>query len=167
MAQKPVKKTPAKKAAAARKTTTKATAKKTAPVTDDVIIITGPDTQHDHAGCGCHHPCHCGCAQGNPCKCGGGFWRFIKKLFWFLVIFALGFAACALLCNNHGPRGPRGPKMPIEFVNGCLDMEKIPCPEMKTKLMAADVNNDGCVSREEYKAVKAQMRGRGGKRHAK
>ena len=153
MAQKPVKKTPAKKSASVKR----ATARRAAPIADDVIIISEHDAHHEHAGCGCHAGHHCGCMNGNPCKCGGGFWRFIKRLFWFLVIFALGFATCMLLCS-HGPRHHRGPKMPIEFVNGCLDMNKIECPEFRAKLMKADMNNDGCVSREEYRTVKQAMR---------
>ncbi|MDE6571409.1 MAG: hypothetical protein K2L95_04315 [Alphaproteobacteria bacterium] len=149
MAQKPVKKAPVKKAAPVKKTTTKKTVK-AAPARD--MAATMP--MHEHHGCGAH--CGCGCQNGGTCKCGGGFWRFVKKLFWFLVIFALGFAACMFLCDK--PHNGRGPKMPVVFVNGCLDMAQVPCPKMQNALVAADVNGDGCITRDEYRAVKKELR---------
>ena len=44
------------------------------------------------------------------------------------------------------------------FVNGCLDMASIECPKMQEKLATADVNADECISIEEYKAVKKEMK---------
>ena len=151
MAQKPVKKAPAKKSAPVKKTTTKKTVK--APVNEPMAAMPAHE-HHAHHGCGAH--CGCGCQDGRACKCGGGFWRFVKNLFWFLVIFALGFAACMFLCDK--PHHMRGPKMPVVFVNGCLDMAQVPCPKLQAALASADVNGDGCVTRDEYRAVKKQLR---------
>jgi len=39
-----------------------------------------------------------------------------------------------------------------------LDMESIKCPKMQEKLATADVDGNGCISAEEYKAVKKEMR---------
>lgn len=163
MAQKTVKKAPAKRPAAKKATVKKTT--RTAPVVEEMVIDDAPHMHqdpehhchHDGGKCTCGHGgVDCGC-HGN-CGChSGGCWGFIKKLFWFLVIFALGFAACLCVCS-YGHRGHRGPKMPVEFVNGCLDTSKIKSAEFAEKVMTADVNNDNCISREEYRAVKKQMR---------
>jgi hypothetical protein len=44
------------------------------------------------------------------------------------------------------------------FTNGCLDMQSIECPKMQEALQKADVNGDECISMEEYKAVKKEMK---------
>lgn len=134
MAQKPIKKAPAKKAPAK-----KIVAK---PAVTAAPVAAAP------AAC----PQSCGCG----CKC-GGFGRFLKKLIVFLVIFALGFVA-AKFCD-HGKEFRRG--MHPEFVNGCLDVTKIKCPEMAAKVAAMDTDANGCVTREEFRAAKKAMRGAG------
>ncbi|MDR1207022.1 MAG: hypothetical protein LBK26_01250 [Rickettsiales bacterium] len=86
--------------------------------------------------------CNCGCA----CGCRGGFWRFVKKLIIFAIIFALGFAACKFCCcGHHGMKK----HMRFAFVEGCLDVSKIKCPEMLQKVMAANANGDDCITKEE------------------
>ena len=56
----------------------------------------------------------------------------------------------------------RGMHMQEMFVNGCLDTAKIPNPDMAEKVKAADVNNDGCITKEEFDAgrdaARAEMR---------
>jgi hypothetical protein len=44
------------------------------------------------------------------------------------------------------------------FENGCLKMDSIQCPKMVEKLANADVNGDNCVSLEEYKVIKKEMK---------
>lgn len=143
MAQKPVKKTttkPATKKAAVKKTTVKKVAP--APMMEPMT-----------------HECQCGtgCQCGQKCKCGGGckFGRFLMKLIMILIIFALGFATAKYLVGGckHMPRGPR-----VEFTNGCLDMTSVKCPKLLEALPAMDINQDGCITREEYRAVKKEMR---------
>ncbi len=161
MATKTTKKAPAKKAAATKKAAPKKTVRP-APVAEDIIIMDARDMHHAHHaghgdhGCGCGGNCGCGCHDG-ACKCGGGCWGVIKKIFWFLVVFALGFAACMFLCNGSY-NGRRGPKMPVEFVNGCLDVAQIKCPEFAKRVMMADANRDNCITRDEYRAFKKQAR---------
>ena len=89
------------------------------------------------------------------CQCGHrhGFWHFVKKLIVILIIFALGFAACKFMCGRHMKR------MHFSFdANGCLDMSKIKCPMKAAKLMAADLNGDGCITREELRAWRESKR---------
>lgn len=134
MAQKTVKKSAAKPAMK-KAPVKKAAAKKVTPA---------PMAAHT---CPCGNDCHC----GTPCKCGGA----LKKIVIFLVIFALGFAATKYLDGGckHMRRGPR-----VEFTNGCLDMASVKCPKLAEALPAMDINQDGCITREEYRAVKKQMR---------
>ena len=100
--------------------------------------------------CGCGADCHCGSA----CKCGGSkFGRFMRKLVLFVIIFALGFAAAKLCCcgpRHHGPR--------MHFVNGCLDVASVKCPKLAEALPAMDINQDGCITRDEFRQVKRNMR---------
>lgn len=139
----PVKKAPVKKAAA-KKAPVKTVA---APAVEEKVVMTAPMAA----------PCaqDCGCNGGKKCKC-GGFGRFLKKLVIFLVIFALGFTAAKFCTMHKMHRGFGGPR--VEFVNGCADVSKIACPEMAAKIAAADVNGDGCISKEEFKAAKKEMR---------
>ncbi len=100
------------------------------------------------------HECHC----GTECRCHRGctFCHIVKKIVVFAIIFALGFATAKLCCmgSHHGMhRGPRA-----HFVNGCLDTTDIKCPKMLEALPAMDINQDGCITREEYKIVKHEMR---------
>ena len=94
------------------------------------------------------------------CTCVGhrhGFWHFMKKLLIFAIVFALGIAVCKYTCcakkfgkgKMHGKFG-----MEQKFVNGCLDLTHIKCPEMAEKIAMADVNGDGCITPEEFRAFK-------------
>ncbi len=155
MATKTVKKTATKTAATkkapAKKTVAKKTvAKKAAP---EKKIVAAAPVAHE---CPCGHDCKCGaeckCAHHGGCK----FGRFVKKLIVFLIIFALGFAAAKFCpCNKRGAmmRGPR-----VEFVNGCLDASSVKCPKLVESLPAMDINQDGCITRDEFRAVKREMR---------
>jgi len=162
MAQKTVKK-PVAKAAAKKAPTKKATVKKApakkAPVkktaaaaaTEMKMTTTAPET----FACGCGADCPCGghCAEHHEHR--GGFGRFIKKLIIVLIVFALGFAAAKMFCCHKAPhmRGPRA-----EFVNGCLDASSVKCPKMLEALPAMDANGDDCITRDEFRAFKKQMR---------
>lgn len=112
----------------------KATVKKSAPVME--------------------HKCEC----GENCKChchGSAHW--VKHIVVWAIIFALGMVCGKMFCcGGHGMK--HMPKLQPVFVNGCLDMESIKCPKMQEKFAAADVDSNGCVSVEEYKAVKKEMR---------
>ena len=132
------KKTVAKKAApktAAKKTTTKTATKK-------VIVTPVVETMP----CGCDKNCACG---GN-CHCGHHKCGFFKKLILFLVIFALGFASAKVCCCNKGGYGPRP-----EFENGCL---VIKCPKMAQMAPMMDANHDGCISKDEFRAFRKEMK---------
>jgi len=100
------------------------------------------------------HKCEC----GENCKChchGSAHW--VKHIIVWAIIFALGMVCGKLVCcGGHGMK--HMPKMHPVFVNGCLDMESIKCPKMQEKLLAADVDGNECVSVEEYKAIKKEMR---------
>ncbi|MCM1294271.1 MAG: hypothetical protein NC311_01780 [Muribaculaceae bacterium] len=103
------------------------------------------------------HECHCGpnCQCVSACKCSGRkFARIIKKLIIALILLAIGFVAGSQLAGHRGPRGPR-----IEFApNGCMIEESVKCPKLIEALPAMDINQDGCITREEFRAVKQQMR---------
>ena len=147
MPNKTVKKTTAK-TTAAKKTVTKKTASaakrpatkrvtKPVDVKDEIKIAAAPK-----------------CACGADCKCareGSRFGRFMIKLIIVLIVFALGFGAAKLLdCNEF--RGPR-----VDFDNGCLDVSSVKCPRLQLALPAMDIDQDGCITREEYRAVKSEM----------
>ena len=154
-----VKKSAAKKPAAKKTTVKKAPAKK--PVVKTTPVMTAPVAH----GCGCGANCACGagckcganCACGAGCKCGckcgGGFGRVLKKLVILLVFFALGFVAAKMCCCGLKMHGPR-----LRFPNGCLDVTSVKCPKLAAALPAMDINQDGCITREEYKMVKKNMR---------
>lgn len=92
------------------------------------------------------HEMHCGC------KC-----TPLKKTFYLGGMFILGFLIAFFFvcpCHKHGPKMPR---MHPVFVNGCLDMESIKCPKMQEELATADVDANGCISEEEFRAVKRPM----------
>ena len=99
-------------------------------------------------------PCGCDacCACGGECACAKKkctFGRFLKKLILVLIIFALGFAAAKMCCCDK-----RAGKPYPEFENGCLVVK---CPKMAEKVPMMDANNDGCVSREEFRAARKAM----------
>ena len=97
------------------------------------------------------HKCTC----GEHCHCHGSA-HFVKHIIVWAIIFALGMVCGKLLCLGHAHK--HMPKMHPVFVNGCLDTSSIECPKMQEKLAMADANGDGCVSIEEYKAVKKEMK---------
>ena len=88
------------------------------------------------------------------CNCNGhrrGFWHFAKKLLVYIIVFLLGVAACKLCCYKHHGFGKH---MRFSFENGCLDVSKIKCPMLAQKVMAADANGDGCITKAELRAWK-------------
>ncbi len=152
MAPKTVKKTSAKPAA--KKVATKKIAAKKPAVKKVAKPVMAAPAVEMHA-----HECPC----GGACKCakrGSRFGRIMKKLIIAIILFALGFAAAKFCpCNKmdkFGPRGPRGPR--VEFVDGCMDVASVKCPKLRDALPAMDINQDGCITRDEYRAVKREMR---------
>ena len=96
------------------------------------------------------------CECGEHCHCHGSA-HWVKHIVVWAIIFALGMVCGKMFCcGGHGMK--HMPKMHPVFVNGCLDMESIKCPKMQEKLAAADVDANQCISVEEYKAVKKEMR---------
>ena len=116
-----------------KKTTVKRTAVKPAPV-----------AEHK---CMCSENCHC-----------HGRAHLVKHIIAWAIIFALGMVCGKMFCCgcHHGMK--HMPKMNPVFENGCLKTDSISCPKMAEKLMAADMNGDDCISIEEYKAVKMEMK---------
>lgn len=145
-----VKATPAKKPAAKKVATKKVVKTSVKPAT--VKAVKAPEMMAPAT-----HECHCGpnCQCVKACKCRGGkFARIIKKLIIALILLAIGFVAGSHLAGHRGPRGPR-----IEFAsNGCMVEESVKCPKLIEALPAMDINQDGCITREEFRAVKQQMR---------
>lgn len=99
------------------------------------------------------HKCECG--ENCRCHCHGRA-HWVKHIIVWAIIFALGMVCCKMFCCCGGMKHMK--KMQPVFVNGCLDMASIQCPKMQEKLLTADVNGDECVSVEEYKAVKKEMK---------
>lgn len=98
------------------------------------------------------HKCEC----GEHCHCHGSA-HWVKHIVVWAIIFALGMVCGKMFCCcGHGMK--HMPKMQPVFVNECLDMESIKCPKMQEKLATADIDGNGCISVEEYKAVKKEMR---------
>lgn len=121
-----------------KKTTKKTAVKKTA-------VKPAPVMEHK---CACGENCNCHCH-------GGAHW--VKHIIAWAIIFALGMVCGKMLNCGHWQHKHMPQKNPV-FINGCLDMASIECPKMQEKIMAADVDGNGCVSLEEYKAVKKEMR---------
>ena len=150
---KPVAAKPVVKKTAAKKTVTK---KAAAPVAKMAPVAT-PETHNCRCGnkcpcgknCACGHDCHC----GDKCRCCGGFGRTIMRVLWIIIVVAIAIAALRLCCcgpRHHGPR--------VHFTNGCLDVESVKCPKLASALPAMDINQDGCITRDEFRAVKRHMR---------
>lgn len=98
----------------------------------------------------------CMCAENCNCHCHGRA-HLIKHIIAWAIIFALGMV-CGKMMNCGGHHGMKHmPQMHPVFENGCLKMDSIECPKMVEKLATADINGDGCISMEEYKAVKKEM----------
>ena len=128
---------PTKKAT--KKTTVKATAKTTAKRT----VKTQPMPVQEHV-CNCAHDCPC-----HSCS------RF-KKLVILVIVFCLGFVAAKLTscpCKKH----PMLNVHPVFTEAGCLDMESIKCPKMQDALRTSEANADGCITSDEFFAMKKEM----------
>ena len=97
------------------------------------------------------HKCEC----GEHCHCHGRA-HWLKHVMVWALIFAIGMVFGKMLPCGHGPK--HVPQLHPVFVNGCLNVESIGNPKMQEKLANADVNSDGCISIEEYRAVKKEMR---------
>ncbi|MCQ2574791.1 MAG: hypothetical protein MJ156_01645 [Alphaproteobacteria bacterium] len=116
----------------AKKTTTKkvAAAKKVAPVVET--------------------PCTCGCHKHSA----------VKKILLLLMVFALGFVCAKMTsapCPMHKAMMQKHRAQHPVFTNGCLDMQSIKNTKLLEVVAKADVNNDGCISIEEYKAARKEM----------
>ena len=156
MADKTTKKTTVKKTAATRAVSKPAVAKKTAvkkaPVkkaTATKKVAVAPVVEK--------YPCGCdkGCACGGECMCAKKkctFGRFLKKLVLVLIVFALGFASAKMCCCDK--RGKFAPK-PEFNDQGCLVVK---CQKMAEKIPFMDLNHDGCVTRDEFKATRKHMK---------
>ncbi|MBN1324771.1 MAG: hypothetical protein JW974_00950 [Alphaproteobacteria bacterium] len=146
------KKAPAKKPVAAKPVAKKAPAKKpvaakpvvkaAAPAPETKFVMEAPIASVPSCGCCCRN---------------FGFCRFVRKLIVFFVIFALGYAA-AIYCPHSKRFFNNGPRMQEVFVNGCLDVAKLPNPDMVEKIKTADTNADNCISKDEFDAVRAEFR---------
>lgn len=141
---KQVAKTTAKKTVT-KKTATKPVAKKS---TAKKVVV---EPMVEKLACGCDKNCACAgkCHEHGHCKCHHcGFW---KKLLLFVIVFALGFASAKLCCCHK-----RHKMMPRpEFDNGCLVVK---CPKMAQMVPMIDTDHDGCITAEEFKASRKQMR---------
>ena len=97
------------------------------------------------------HECPC----GGECKCGCHHGKF-KKFVVLVIVFLIGFAVAKMTCCHRGMHGM--PKMQPVFDNGCLVVESIKCPKMQEALANADVDMNGCITVDEFRAVKKSMR---------
>ncbi|MCL2538063.1 MAG: hypothetical protein FWE52_01115 [Alphaproteobacteria bacterium] len=85
------------------------------------------------------------CACDSGCKCKSWFWKIVL----WIVIFAIGFCAGKMCCMKHMMW-----KKQFTFdANGCLDVSKLR-GKMAAKIAAADLNNDGCITKVELKEWK-------------
>lgn len=121
----------------AKKTIKKTAAKKP-------VVKAAPVMEHK-CECGEHCHCHChGCAH------------WLKHIIVWAIIFALGMVCGKMMNCGHGAKHMQ--KTHPVFVNGCLDIASIANPKFKEKLATADVNADECISIEEYRNVKKEMK---------
>lgn len=138
-------------------TTKKTVAKKVAPAkAKRTVKVSAPVMEQMH-DCHCGKNCHCGkdCHCGENCKCHGcKFCKFTKKLFIAIILFALGFAAAKVCCCGNCKRGMR----PQFAENGCMVTETVKCPKMREMLPMMDIDQDGCITHDEYRTFKHQMR---------
>ena len=162
MPTKPVKKTTVKSTAAKKTVAKKATVKKPAvkkaapqvtkpDATAKKQVATEPVVEAHAPQCPCGSECKC----GGDCKCahrGSSFGRFVIKLIVVLIIFALGFAAAKLVDNGRA-FGPR-----VEFDDGCLVVSSVKCPQLQALVPVMDMDQDRCISREEFRTVTAELR---------
>lgn len=100
------------------------------------------------------------CACGKDCPCGchkHGAAHLLKHIIIWAIIFALGMVCGKMMDCGHAHKKMPQRLHPV-FTNGCLDMQSIECPKMQEALLKADVNGDECISVEEYRAVKKEMK---------
>lgn len=157
MAEKSIKK-PATKKTVAKKTVSKpaATKKVAAKKAPAKKVVPAPVVEMHECGCAHGCACHGHCCDKKKCT----FGRFLKKLVVFLIIFALGFASAKLcIFDDCGQKKFR----PV-FENGCLVVK---CPKMAEKVAIMDVNHDGCINREEFRAARKMNRRPDMRKHKK
>jgi hypothetical protein len=46
----------------------------------------------------------------------------------------------------------------FQFVDGCLDLSKIKNPKVAMRISAADADGNGCITKDELKAWKAEFK---------
>lgn len=100
------------------------------------------------------------CACGKDCKCGcqgGGCARTFKKIIISAIIFALGFAFAQLL-DQDNCKHYKGYAMRASFVNGCMDTSKVKCPVLLEKIPTMDLNQDGCIDKDEYRIARKEYK---------
>ena len=87
------------------------------------------------------------------CSCGP-----MKKTIILSCMFLLGFAVAkfAFCSCRYRFEHKMAHEHPI-FVDGCLDIESIKCPQMQEIMANADMDADGCISVSEFNAVKRIM----------
>lgn len=158
----PAKKTVAKKTVAqktaAKKPVAKRPAVRTAQSADVNVTKQAAPVVEDITTSQATHLCACGehCQCGDGCRCARGgsrFGRFVIKLIVALIIFALGWAAAQLVNDGRGFRGPR-----VDFDDGCLVVSSVKCPQLQALLPVMDMDQDGCITRQEFRAVDAELR---------
>jgi len=73
----------------------------------------------------------------------------------FTCSFLLGMLVYHMFfCDGHHVRF----KPSLQFENGCLNVQSVKCPKLLEELPAIDINQDGCVTREEMRAAKKAAR---------
>jgi hypothetical protein len=119
-------------------------AKKTVkkPTANKPVVKAAPVAEHK---CECGEHCHC-----------HGKAHWVKHIIVWAIIFALGMACGKMLPCGH--KHKQMPKMHPVFVNGCLDVQSVTNPKLQEKLATADADNDGCISVEEYRTARKEMR---------
>jgi hypothetical protein len=123
------KKTKGNKMAQTKKTAKK-TVKKTAPKAAPKAVATPAAAAASSSG-----------------KKHGACW---KKILIFALGVVVGCGACCLLkCHKKKMFGRKFGPMNEAFVNGCLDLSKIDCPEKLEKVQLKDADKDGCITKEE------------------
>ena len=98
------------------------------------------------------HKCECG--ENCNCHCHGTA-HWVKHIIVWAIIFALGMVVGKMM-NCGQQHKPNLRTQPV-FTNGCLDKASIKNQKLIEKLENADVSGDGCISMEEYKAVRKAM----------
>lgn len=85
----------------------------------------------------------CSCAKHGVC------W---KKVLIFILGVIIGAGACCLMHCRKGHKmwGKKFAGLEHKFVNGCLDVSKIDCPEMAAKIQLKDADKNGCITKEEF-----------------